>query len=121
MQLDVLDEAHTEHRFACVLGISGFAAFTLLEKEAGIHVLEVPDGTRSGSRLRVRVSIAARAEPGERPPLEAARRALAPARAARPPVLRRYREAPAAIEDRARGWRTEDWEAVLGGGFDVMR
>jgi ATP-dependent Clp protease ATP-binding subunit ClpC len=119
MQLDVLEETRGDRRFACVLAVSGFGAFTLLEREAGIHALEAADGRRSSIRLRVRVSVAARAEPDRRPPLEAARRALAAARAEQPPLVRRYQEAPPLIEDRARGWRTEDWDAVLDGGFDL--
>ena len=79
-----------------------------LRPEAGLHVLEVPDGRGGYERRRVRVTVLA--DGLER---AAARRARA--------IVRRYRERPTPlVRDAVRGWRTGRLDAVLAGGFDLV-
>ena len=69
--------------------------------ESGFHVLEIPDGRGGYERRRVRVTV------GED--------------AARPTIVRRYRERPTPlVRDAVRGWRTGRLDAVLAGGFDLI-
>ena len=64
-------------------------------------MLEVPDGRGGYDRRRVRVTV------GED--------------AARPLIVRRYRERPTPlVRDAVRGWRTGRLDAVLAGGFDLI-
>jgi ATP-dependent Clp protease ATP-binding subunit ClpC len=105
-----------------LLLISGFGAHRLLEKEAGLHVLEqAEDGkTRSRATARVRLAVAPLGDP---PPAKL-RRTLTDAleRGARPhAVVRRYRSAPSPLVRNMTGaWRTGRLDAVLDGNFDLI-
>jgi ATP-dependent Clp protease ATP-binding subunit ClpC len=110
--------------YRALLAVSGYAAYSLLRGEAGVHVLETPQDEKSFDRVRATVRVAAQPEePAGREPgalLRQAERALA---AADPPqtVVRRYREgASPLVRDSARGWRTGKLERVLDGDFDVV-
>jgi hypothetical protein len=105
-----------------LLLISGFGAHRLLEKEAGLRVLERPEheGGRSRATARVRLAMP---PPGDLP---AARlgRALAEAleQGAKPhAVVRRDRSGPAPlVRDMNGSWRAGRLDAVLGGNFDLV-
>ena len=88
----------------------------MLAPEAGLHVLEHPDGHGGFERTRVRVAVAADA-PGGPPAAEA----LAAAAAGRGRIVRRYRERPTPlVRDAVRGWRTGRLDYVMAGGFDLV-
>ena len=115
MRLEVVEE-RTGRNYRLVATVGGFAAFRTLAPEAGLHVLELPDGRGGFERRRVRVSVAPDV-PGGPPPAEA----LAAAAAGRARIVRRYRERPAPlVRDAVRGWRTGRLDLVLAGGFDLM-
>ena len=103
-----------------LLLISGFGAHRLLEKEAGLHVLEQAGEGRSRATARVRLAVT----PLGDPPPERLRRALAEAleQGARPhAVVRRYRSEPSPlVRDMNGAWRTGRLDAVLGGDFDLI-
>jgi ATP-dependent Clp protease ATP-binding subunit ClpC len=105
--------------------ISGFAAYSLLHAEAGLHVLETPQDEKSFNRARVHVRVVAQPdEPAGRGD-DALRRQAAQALAAdtngSPQIVRRYREEPSPlVRDSVRGWRTGKLERVLEGHFDLM-
>jgi ATP-dependent Clp protease ATP-binding subunit ClpC len=112
--------------YQLILAVGGFGAFTLLRSEAGLHVLELPEGEGSlARRVRVRVTVAGQADQA---PAEDRRQALKQARdaldaVALDPALiaRRYRQQPSPlIRDAARGWRSGRWSLVLGGDFDLI-
>jgi ATP-dependent Clp protease ATP-binding subunit ClpC len=104
-----------------LLLISGFGAHRLIEKEAGLHVLERGEG-ENGGRATARVRIAV-APLGDLTP-ETLKRALADAieRCPRPhTIVRRYRMGPSPlVRDMLRSWRSGRLDAVLGGDFDLI-
>lgn len=122
MSLQVLEES-SERWLASV---SGFAALSLLESEAGWHVLELPDGADGLHRARAEVRVVAQppapAGDGEGALRTQAVGALAAQPLTLPAVVRRYREEPSPlVRDGVRGWRTGRLDRVLAGEFDVMQ
>jgi len=105
-----------------MLLISGFGAHRLLQREAGLHVLELLDDDRGPARATARVRVVA-APLGELSP-DRLRRALkeAFARGGVPTaVVRRYRGDPSPlVRDMTAGWRSGRFDAVLRGDFDLI-
>lgn len=96
---DQTEQSGRRYRWSAV--VTGFGALRTLRPEAGLHLLEIPDGRGGYERRRVRVTVS----PGE--PNAA--------------IVRRYRERPAPlVRDAVRGWRTGRLDVVLGGGFDLV-
>jgi ATP-dependent Clp protease ATP-binding subunit ClpC len=105
--------------------ISGFAAYSLLHAESGLHVLETPQDEKSFNRARVHVRVVAQPdEPagrGEDALGQQAAQALAADADGAQQIVRRYREEPSPlVRDSVRGWRTGKLERVLEGQFDLM-
>jgi ATP-dependent Clp protease ATP-binding subunit ClpC len=125
MRLDgLLDPVSGAAPFRTIAAVSGFAAYTLLRPEHGLHVLEQPRD--NGRPARHRVSVRVVPQPSRPPPegapahLERAEAALA---AAPPPsrIARRYREEPSPlVRDAVRGYRTGRLDRVLAGDFDLL-
>ncbi len=106
---------------AVVAAVGGFAAWSVLQGEAGLHVLDVGDEATRPIRVRVAVAPQPAAPAPANGELAQAKESLRPAQAAVPQVVRRYRREPSPeIRDRLRGWRTGRWDRVLGGEFDVL-
>jgi ATP-dependent Clp protease ATP-binding subunit ClpC len=105
-----------------VLLISGLGAHRILQREAGLHVLERGEDGKSRGRATARVRLAV-APLGDLPEARL-RRALVEAleQGARPhAVVRRYRAEPSPlVRDMQGGWRTGRLEAVLAGDFDLI-
>jgi ATP-dependent Clp protease ATP-binding subunit ClpC len=104
-----------------VLMVAGFGAHRTLQGEAGLHVLEQPEGPSSG-RWTVRVVVAT-LPPGEVPKSRLPVALKAALEQARRPgtVVRRYRKAPSPMVRSGDGsWRSGKLEAVLAGEFDVI-
>jgi ATP-dependent Clp protease ATP-binding subunit ClpC len=135
MRLELLEEHDGAHsngsapeEYRALLAVSGYAAYTILRHEAGLHVLETPQDERSAFR-RVAASVRVVGQP-EEPPGRGGREALreqaehalsADANAPQQQVVRRYREEPSPlVRDSARGWRTGRLERVLDGDFDLI-
>jgi ATP-dependent Clp protease ATP-binding subunit ClpC len=112
----------SEHLYA----VSGLGAGTLLAREAGLHVLEVPEeGREDGRTERVHALVQVAASPPgpaeeHEPPAVRARTLLR--RAPRgESVVRRYRAEPTPlVRDAVRGYRTGRFERVLAGDFDLF-
>lgn len=122
MSLQVLEEGPERW----LASVSGFAALSLLESEAGWHVLELPDGADGLHRARAEVRVVAQppapAGDGEGALRTQAVGALAAQPLTLPAVVRRYREEPSPlVRDGVRGWRTGRLDRVLAGEFDVMQ
>ncbi|HYG10000.1 MAG TPA: AAA family ATPase, partial [Pyrinomonadaceae bacterium] len=106
--------------------ISGFAAYSLLHAETGLHVLETPQDEKSFNRARVHVRVVAQPdEPAGRGAdavrKQAAHVLAADTNGAQQQIVRRYREEPSPlVRDSVRGWRTGKLERVLEGHFDLM-
>jgi len=133
MTFDVLEErAGGDEPYRLVVAVSGYGAYRLLAREAGLHVLESPTEGSSGqpravpaSRSRVRVTVAPQPdEPLPRKPRARVARALEALSefGETTEVVRRYREGTSPlVRDSVRGWRTGRFAQVLGGDFDLMR
>ncbi|HZH31402.1 MAG TPA: AAA family ATPase [Pyrinomonadaceae bacterium] len=105
--------------------ISGFAAYSLLHAEEGLHVLETPQDEKSFNRARVHVRVVAQPDEPAGRGADALRKQAAAALAAdangSPQIVRRYREEPSPlVRDSVRGWRTGKLERVLEGHFDLI-
>jgi ATP-dependent Clp protease ATP-binding subunit ClpC len=112
MRVDI--QTQDPERGVATLAISGFGAFRLLAREAGLHLLESDDENGTTRRLGVQVdvqadgtdlmAVASSGDEGERQ------------------VCRRYRLSPSPLaRDSRAGWRTGRVDRVLAGDFDVMR
>ncbi|HZI19543.1 MAG TPA: AAA family ATPase [Pyrinomonadaceae bacterium] len=133
MRLAVLEERGGEPEqgdgagggYRALLAVSGYAAYTILKAEGGLHVLESPQGEKSSfSRARARVRVVGQPdEPAGHGP-EALRRQAEAAMAtdeATAQIVRRYREEPSPlVRDSVRGWRTGRLDRVLDGDFDLI-
>ena len=106
MRAEVVNELTDPYRVTFT--VSGFAAYTLLAAEHGLHVLEIPNG-HAFDRVNVRVRVMT--DPDAPPNMTADQT-----------VVRRYREQPSAlVRDSVRNWRSGRIEAILRGEFDVIR
>jgi ATP-dependent Clp protease ATP-binding subunit ClpC len=106
-----------ELRGGDALIVTGFGAHSVLEREAGLHVLESGESRRCVARVRV---VALReAQDAAEIPAAVLDRALAAA-ATNAAIVRRYRADPAPlVRDAERGWRTGRLDDVLQGNFDL--
>lgn len=135
MRLELLEEQDDARsngagaeEYRALFAVSGYAAYTILRHEAGLHVLETPQDEKSSFR-RATASVRIVGQP-EEPPGRGGRETLreqaervlsADAQAPQTQVVRRYREEPSPlVRDSARGWRTGRLERVLDGDFDLM-
>lgn len=124
MRVQVLREADPRSETqTAILGVGGFGAHGILQREAGLHVMEIPDGA-DNVRVSARVRIApqpATPRPPSQSPLDFALACLS----SQPPgttVVRRYRREPSPlVRDAVAGWRSGRLDQVLAGDFDVMR
>lgn len=107
-----------------LLAVSGFAAYSILQHEHGLHILEVRGDSPRATRLRARVRILAQPpQPPPRDPVERARNALEAFANSSEPVgiARRYAEEPSPlVRDAVRSWRTGRFDRVLAGDFDLF-
>ena len=112
--------------YQLLLSVIGFAAFTILEPEAGLHVLEIPTkGRKDFLRYKTRVRIAVQPEePAGHGPEALRDQAIgvfAELDGVTSTIVRRYREEPSPlIRDSVRKWRTGNWQRVLEGNFDLF-
>jgi ATP-dependent Clp protease ATP-binding subunit ClpC len=105
MRTEVLSESLQPYRLT--MSVSGFAAHTILAREHGLHVLELPDG-HGTARINTRVRVAPTVE------------ALAVSNGDQV-IVRRYRDTPSPlVRDSVRNWRSGRVDLVLKGNFDVM-
>jgi len=126
MVLRILREEAGDSRrpYTLLMAVSGYASFSILEDEAGLHVLEVPDGGRQVQRVRVHVGVVAQPErpaaPGSRDLVRQALREFDKQRD-RTTVVRNYRDRPSPlVRDAVRNWRTGRLTQVLEGDFDLL-
>ena len=124
MRIETIAERDGEGGYSALFAVSGYAAYTILRGEAGVHVLETPQDEKAFNRARAAVRVAAQPdEPAGHEPGALARQAEQALTDADAPqsVVRRYREGPAPlVRDSARGWRTGRLERVLDGDFDIV-
>jgi ATP-dependent Clp protease ATP-binding subunit ClpC len=112
--------------YRALVAVSGYAAYTILRGESGLHVLETPQDEKSFNRARAAVRVVAQPDEPAGHGMEALRRQAersldADANATNNVVVRRYREEPSPlVRDSARGWRTGKLERVLDGNFDLI-
>jgi ATP-dependent Clp protease ATP-binding subunit ClpC len=105
-----------------VLVVSGFGAYRTLLHEAGLHILEVPEGGKTVDRFTARIRVAPLPldEIPERKLREASIAILSKAETPNT-IVRRYRSGSSPlVRDMVAGWRTGRYDAVLRGEFDVI-
>ena len=127
MQIRSLEEAGDDgiSPYHLLLAVSGFAAFSILKAEEGIHLFEIPeDEGKSFKRCRAQVRIVPQPDhpvgPGSEALRQQALRSL-DSHAAALPIVRRYRELPSPlVRDSVRGWRTGRLQRVFEGDFDLI-
>jgi len=107
-----------------IAAVSGPGARHILAREAGLHVLEVPDSSGGFDRVVARVRVAsqpAAPQPRQKSLAESATTCLG-ATPADNAIVRRYRAQPSPlVRDAQDGWRTGRLDLVLGGDFDLMQ
>jgi ATP-dependent Clp protease ATP-binding subunit ClpC len=112
--------------YRLLLSVSGFGAYSILEPEDGLHVLEMPAASGRGyDRVRAHVHVLPQVgDPGDGGPRalrRMAEEALAERSPGEPRIVRRYRLEPSPlVRDAVRGWRTGRIDRVLGGDFDLI-
>jgi len=127
MRVEVLEErgGDGQEPYRLLLSVIGFAAFTILETEPGLHVFEIPGDSKSFIRCKVRVRIAAQPNEPAGHGLEAFRaqaiRVFSELDDGKLMIVRRYREQPSPlVRDSVRQWRTGNFDRVLAGDFDLI-
>ena len=127
MSLELLEETNGDQAtsYRLLMAVSGYAAFSILEAEAGLHIFETPQHDKSFHRSRARVRVAAMPDTPAGPSIEAVRtqawQALAQMGEAPLVIVRRYREEPSPlVRDSVRQWRTGRLDRVFGGDFDLI-
>lgn len=127
MDLQILEEESGNEKdpYSILMAISGYAAYTILEAESGLHVFEVPGERRQVERYRVRVRVVPQPDTpaghGRRDLLRQALEELRGSRDEPGTVVRHYRDAPSPlVRDSVRQWRTGKLNRVLEGEFDLM-
>jgi ATP-dependent Clp protease ATP-binding subunit ClpC len=107
-----------------VVAAGGPGARGILAREAGLHVLEVPDNSGGFDRVVARVRVVpqpAAPQPRQQSQAEHAAACLSAA-PADTTIVRRYRAQPSPlVRDAQDGWRTGRLDLVLGGDFDLMQ
>jgi ATP-dependent Clp protease ATP-binding subunit ClpC len=104
--------------------VSGPGVRDILAREAGLHVLEVPDSSGGFDRVVARVRVVPQpSAPIPRQNLLAEHaEACLTAEPADTAIVRRYRAQPSPlVRDAQDGWRTGRLDLVLGGDFDLMQ
>jgi ATP-dependent Clp protease ATP-binding subunit ClpC len=124
MRVHVLQAGHgSAEGQLIVLSITGFGARHILVREAGLHVMEVPDARETFNRVTARVRVVgqpAHPKPANQRDVDFALRCLA-GEAGLNTVARRYRRLPSPlVRDAVAGWRTGRLDLVLGGDFDLI-
>jgi len=125
MQCEVLEEPAASGPHHLLLAVSGFAAYSILSGENGLHLLETPtDETKKTRKVVARVRVAPQPEDPPRRGeslTQQARNVLAAHGAESPAIVRRYREQPSPlVRDVVKGWRTGRMDRVLLGDFDLF-
>ena len=128
MQIQLLEEAGGDDisPYRLMLAVSGFAAFSILQPEEGIHIFEIPEEEgKSFKRCRAQVRIVPQPDEPVGPSSEALRQqaihALDSHELVSLTIVRRYREYPSPlVRDSVRGWRTGRLDRVFEGDFDLI-
>jgi ATP-dependent Clp protease ATP-binding subunit ClpC len=125
MHARVIEETRPGQPYRLLLAVAGFGAFSILEKEDGLHVLEVPDAQERFTRFRTHVRVVPQSASADHRSKQAlvasARDQLIRHKRDRLRIVRRYRRMPSPlVRDSVRGWRTGRLDQVLGGEFDLL-
>jgi ATP-dependent Clp protease ATP-binding subunit ClpC len=110
--------------FRCILAVSGFGSYAILEPEAGLHIWEIPRGPKKMDRYNARVVVTGQPQKPEQTIealLEQARKSLDQIREVSTIVVRHYRPEPSPlVRDNVKKWRTGNIDRVLNGDFDLL-
>ena len=129
MQLKVLLENRgmdkLDDDYELLLGISGYAAFSILKPESGLHVLEYSSNDKNHQRSKVRVQVLPQSDNplnGDlKKYIKKIRKVLKDNQERELNIVRLYREGPSPlVKDNVRHWKTGRLNRVLEGDFDLI-
>jgi len=126
MRCEILHESEGDSLdpYEFIVAVSGFGAYSILEAETGLHVLEVPADSKTFDRYHVRIWVVPQPEapePGVGTSWQQARNSFLHVDEPLPTVVRRYRKEPSPlVRDSVRKWRTGLLDRVLDGDFDLF-
>ena len=116
--------ARTRRRYETLFLVSGFGSFGLIDKESGLHILEVPTGESKFQRIRAKVEVVPILSDGSTNQNKFAEVAASPLDAdktRRVIIVRRYRQEPSPLaRDSLRRWRTGRLDFLFDSNFDVI-
>ena len=129
MRSRVVSETEANDNGPCriVLAMEGFAAYTILSREQGLHLLEEGASSERSTPQKATVRVRVAPQPDEPPSYqnltlaEQADVSLRENADEELKVVRRYQQRPTPlVRDRAGGWRTGRLDLVLDGNFDII-
>ena len=126
MNIQVLEEKEDSDikPYSCILAVSGFGCYAILENETGLHIWETLNGSTTQVRYNVRVLVAGQPDTtvhGSEALCRQAREVLGKQRNNSTAVVRNYREKPSSlVRDSIKKWRTGNLDKVLNGDFDLF-
>lgn len=126
MQAEVLQSTwEKDDTISGIIAISGFGAYTIIEKENGLHILETTKGRKTVPQCTVKVNVIPQQHQtflGESERTEMVQNSFKKLQEKeRPEIVRRYQKAPSPlVRDNARNFRTGRLNRVLEGDFDLI-
>jgi ATP-dependent Clp protease ATP-binding subunit ClpC len=125
MQIQVLQKGEMKGRDFRpeILAVSGYAAYSILKNESGLHVWEEPSNRmdKHVEHRQVLVQVVPQPDEAGEQTLSRAHQALQGVSGQTPGIVRNYREEPdPLVRDRTCGWRTGKLDLVLAGNFDLL-
>ncbi|UCF63035.1 MAG: ATP-dependent Clp protease ATP-binding subunit [bacterium] len=119
---EVMDAVRKEFQF--LAAVSGFGSYSILQKETGLHVLEVPKTPKTHFKYNVNVRVCPQPEKpvqNQEAILDLAKQAFSEQKETGARIVRHYRLEPSPlVRDNIHKWRTGRIERVLEGDFDLM-
>jgi len=121
MRINTIINSDDKKIFYNVTAISGFGAYSILENESGIHVLESPKDEKSFNRYKINVRILPQPEIPVDNVLEHLNATISQGKNTNLEIIRRYRSEPSPlVRDAQKNWRTGRLDSVLEGNFDLF-
>jgi len=121
MKLNILNYSENKKLFYKVSAVSGFGAYSILDSESGLHVLESPKNEKSFDRYKVNVRIIPQPEIPIVNLLDHLDSLISQESKSKLEIVRRYRSEPSPlVRDAKNNWRTGRLDSVLDGNFDLF-
>lgn len=121
MRISKISESDDKKIFYNISAISGFGAYSILERENGIHVLEKPKDEKSFNRYKINVKVLPQPKIPSENVLDQINSMISKESTINPEIVRRYRKEPSPlVRDAKKNWRTGRLDSVMDGDFDLF-